>query len=163
MLKGSFRFRRDGDMPDAKGFVGNGGDAPEGAIGCVFLTCFESAFTHFANILRYSEIHMHHAGDIEEADFLLTVTGSTVLLTDIVFAEGTWADVLAMAVEVHPLVAALVVADDVDRDFVADALNRGACGILWKHLDLDQIACMIRAAHEAACQRVIRHNGRVAA
>ena len=145
-------------MPGAKG---NG--KTDGAIESVFLTSFEGAYTYFANILRYSEIHMHHARSIEEADFLLTVTGSTVLLTDIIFTEGTWADVLAMALEIHPLVAALVVADDVDRDFVSEALNHGACGILWKRLGLDQTGRMIRAAHEAACERLIRQKGAVAA
>ena len=151
-------------MPDTKGTERNGcGAGPEGAIECVFLTCFDGACSHLANILRYSEIRMHHAGTIEEADFLLTVTGSTVLLTDIVFAEGTWADVLAMMVEVHPLVAALVVADEVDREFVSDAVSRGACGILWKSLDLDGTGRMIRAAHEAARERMIRQKGAVAA
>ena len=137
----------------------NGGEPAERVIDCVFHTCFEGDFSYFANILRYSEVRMHHAETLDEADFLLTVTGSTVLLTDIVFPEGTWADVLDMAVRIHPLVAALVVADEVDREFVAGAVARGACGILWKPLELHQTGRLIRAAHEAACERMIRQKG----
>src|ERR1039458_1115216 len=84
-------------------------------IECVFLTCFRSDFSFLASVLYYSSIRMHRADTLDEADFLLTVTSSTVLLSDTRFLDGSWREALRMVSEVHPHVAALVVADDGSR------------------------------------------------
>jgi len=52
-------------------------------IECVFLTCLQSDFSFLSTVLYYSGIRMHRADTLEEADFLLTVTSSTVFLSDI--------------------------------------------------------------------------------
>jgi DNA-binding NtrC family response regulator len=121
----------------------------------VFLTCFDSDFHFFANVLLGSGIRMHRAETLEQADFLLTVTGGTVLLTDVSFLDGFWDEAVDMLAQFHPLVAFLVVADEVDRQFVSAAPNRGACGVLWKPLEWGRVCRFIRAAHEATEERMI--------
>jgi len=128
-----------------------------GRIACVFLTCFRSDFAFLANLLHYSGIRMHRAETVEEADFLLTVTGSTVFLSDVTFVEGTWRDALAMAGGVHPLVASLIVADPVDWPYLSDAFSCGACAVVWKPVDLNDAIHMIRVADQASRDRAIVH------
>ena len=122
-------------------------------IGCTYLTCFRSEFCVLATVLHYSGIRMHRAETVEEADFLLTVTGSTVLLSDVTFPDGSWRDCLAMAADVHPVVAALLVADPVDAPFLRDAYSRGSCGVLWKPIDFTESIHLIRTAHDAVRDR----------
>jgi DNA-binding NtrC family response regulator len=122
-------------------------------IECVALTCFTSEFSTWATILGYSGIRLHRAETLEEADFCLTATGATVLLTDVTFLDGTWRDALRMAAGTHPLVAALVVADAVDEAALADAYTRGACAVLWKPIDFIAAIEWIRTVNQAACDR----------
>ncbi len=122
-------------------------------IECVALTCFTSEFSTWATILGYSRIRLHRAETLEEADFCLTATGATVLLTDVTFLDGTWRDALCMAADKHPLAAALVVADAVDGSVLADAYTRGACGVLWKPIDFITTIDWIRSVNQAARDR----------
>jgi DNA-binding NtrC family response regulator len=153
-------------MPKQLNFPPEYGDSrPEDhRIHCVFLTCFPSDFSFLATVLYYSRIRMDRADTLDQADFLLTVTPSTVLLSDMTFLDGSWRDALRMASEVHPHVAALVVADPVDRPFLSDsdAYASGACGILWKPLAIDQAIDLIRTADEAAKNRAALHCGTLA-
>lgn len=128
----------------------------ESGIDCVFLTCFDFEFQFLATLLCYANIRMHRAETVEQADFLLTVTSGTVLLTDIVFLDGSWQNAVDMLADVHPLAATVIVADPVDRDFVSEARNRGACAVLWKPFQLEQVRRVIRAAHEATVERVAK-------
>ena len=128
--------------------------ATKHGIDCVFLTCFDSDFHFLANVLLGS-IRMHRAETLEQADFLLTVTEGTVLLTDVSFLDGFWHEAADMLTQFHPVVAFLVLADEVDRQFVSEAPNRGACGVLWKPLDWSQVRRFIRLAHEATEERAI--------
>jgi DNA-binding NtrC family response regulator len=141
-------------------------EAPPGAtksgVDCVFLTCFDSDFHFLANVLLGSSIRMHRAQTLEQADFLLTATDGTVLLSDASFLDGFWDDAADMLAQFHPLVAFLVIADQVDRQFVAEAPNRGACGVLWKPLEWSRVCRFIRAAHEAAGERMIWQHERSA-
>ena len=131
-------------------------------IDCVFLTCFDSDFYFLANVFPCSEIRMHRAETLEQADFLLIVTGGTVLLTDVSFLDGFWGDAVDMLAQFHPLVAFLVIADGVDRQFVSEAPRRGACGVLWKPLEFIEVRRSIRTAHEASGERVIWQQERCA-
>ena len=123
-------------------------------IQCVYLTCFQPEFSILAITLQYSAIRLHRAETLEEADFLLTVTGSTVLLSDVTFLDGSWQDALLMAQEVHPLVASLVVAEPFDWPFLESAYARGACGTLDKPVDFIRAIQLIRTLHEAVRDRV---------
>jgi DNA-binding NtrC family response regulator len=140
-------------------------EAPAGAtksgIDCVFLTCFDSVFDFFANVLLGSGIRMHRAETAEQADFLLTATGGTVLLSDTAFPSGSWADAIEMLAQFHPLVASLVIADRADRQVVPEATERGAFGVLWQPLEWGQVCRFIRAADEATEERVIWQHQRL--
>ncbi len=131
----------------------------ENLIDCVFLTCFRGDFAFLATVLYYFHIRLHRADTLEEADFLLTVTSGTVLLADVTFLDGSWREALQMISEVHPRVAALVVADAVDEPFLCDAYSLGACGILWKPLVADRAIRFIRALDEAARNRAFLRCG----
>jgi DNA-binding NarL/FixJ family response regulator len=124
-----------------------------GGIDCVFLTCFASEFSFLALVLQYSYIRLHRAETLEQANFLLLVTGATALLTDVTFLDGTWCDALRMSSENYPRVPTLVVADPADHPFLTDVYARGACGVLWKPVDMLDAIEMIRTIHQAALDR----------
>ncbi len=126
-----------------------------GEIECVFLTSFRSESSSVATVFQYSGVRLHRADSVEEADFLLTVTGAAVLLADVTFLDGNWRDALDMAVELHPRVTTLIVADPVDSSFLRDACDRGALGILWRPFDFTRAFEMIRTARQAAEDRAI--------
>jgi DNA-binding NtrC family response regulator len=122
-------------------------------IHCVFLTCSDADF-RFANILlRYPRNRFHRAETAEEADFLLTVTEATVFLSDTFFFGGYWEDSLRMCASFHPSVATFVVANPALRDYLWQASELGAAGILWKPLDISETRKLIQLAHEAAVLR----------
>jgi DNA-binding NtrC family response regulator len=122
-------------------------------INCVVLSPFHSEFTFLHNVFRLTGIRMHHAESLVQAEFLLTVTGSTVLLVDVIFADGTWRTALDLFRDSYPLVTTLVMADPADRPFLKDLFHCGACGILWKPFQFDGVRRLIRAAHGASRER----------
>jgi len=126
-----------------------------GRMECVFLTCFRSEFSVLATTLHYSGVRVLRAGSLDEADFLLTVTGATALLSDVTFLDGDWRDAMRMLAQLHPLVPFLIVADPVDSPYLEDAYARGACGVLWKPFDFTLVIQMIRTVGQAARERAI--------
>jgi DNA-binding NtrC family response regulator len=125
----------------------------QGPVECVYLTCFRREFSSLATILQYSGLRLERAESVDEADFLLTVTGATVLISDVTFPDGTWRDALHMAAGTHPLVAPAIAADPVDWPFLADAYDRGACDVLWKPIHFLQAIQTIESLDEAARER----------
>jgi DNA-binding NtrC family response regulator len=125
---------------------------PESA-DCVFLTCFDSDFGFLVTLLRYSEIRLHPACTLDQADFLLTVTGAQVLLCDAVFLDGAWTDCVEMLTHFHPQVCLLLVAEEVDAPSVSDAVNRGVWAVYYKPLRSWQLLSLIRKASAAALNR----------
>jgi DNA-binding NtrC family response regulator len=129
------------------------------SVGCsfgisgVFLTCLRDDFDFFSILLRYADIRLFRAETVEQADFLLTVTGSTVLLCDPVFLDGSWQNALDMVAYLHPKVASVVIAEAVDEPFVSGAPERGVCAILWKPFQVAQFRRIIETAHDAAIER----------
>jgi DNA-binding NtrC family response regulator len=129
-------------------------------IECVVLTSLGSEFTFLRNVYRFAGFRMHRAESLSEADFLLTVTGSTVLLSDVAFAGGSWREAVSLLDESHPLVTMLVIADSIDRPFLGDLFSRGACGAIWKPFQFGAVRRMIRAVHEASKERrILREAG----
>lgn len=122
-------------------------------INCVVLSAFRSEFTFLRNVFGLTGIRMHHAESLEEADFLLRVTGSTVLLSDLVFVEGSWQSALRLLGSFYPLVTMLVIADPSDRPFLADLFNSDVCGVIWRPFEFETVRRMIRAVHEASKER----------
>jgi DNA-binding NtrC family response regulator len=122
-------------------------------IDCVLLSSFASECSFLQNVFRPSGIRIHHAESLDQADFLLTVTGSTVLLSDVIFEGGYWQTALGLLRRSHPLVTMLVIADPVDRPFVEDVFAQGACGVIWKPFQFAPVTRQIRAGHEASKER----------
>jgi DNA-binding NtrC family response regulator len=122
-------------------------------IDCVVLSSFEGESSFLRNVFRTAGIRVHHAESISEADFLLTVTGSTVLLSDVIFAGGYWQCALDVLCRAHPLVTTLIIADPVDREFLGDVFSRGACGVIWKPFQFHSVTKLLRAAHDASRER----------
>jgi DNA-binding NarL/FixJ family response regulator len=124
-------------------------------IECVYLTCFRPEFSCLAIVTQYSRVRMVQAESLDEADFVLTVTGARVLLTDVSFPDGSWREALYMAAEMHPHAASVIVADPVDRPYLGDAYMRGACGVLWKPIDFAEAIRLIRTVDQASRDRGI--------
>ena len=122
-------------------------------IDCVLLSSFASEGSFLQNVFRPSGIRVHHAESLDQADFLLTVTGSTVLLSDVIFEGGYWHTALGLLQRSHPLVTMLVIADPVDRPFIEDLFVQGACGVIWKPFQFAHVTRQIRAVHEASKER----------
>lgn len=127
---------------------------PAGGIDVVYLTCFDAEFTTMALVLQYSGIRVRRADTLEKADFLLTVTGSTVLLTDFLFLDGDWRDALRMAAGLHPVVGCAVAVDPLDSHTIADLYDLGGCGALWKPVEFPRAAELIRTVDQAARDRM---------
>jgi DNA-binding NarL/FixJ family response regulator len=120
------------------------------SIDCVFLTCFNSEFQVFSILLGHSGVRMHCADTLEQADFLLAVTGAKVLLSDAVFLDGTWYEAAEMLADVHSSVTLVVVLDELEKTFWADCLNRGGYDLTPKPLRLNKLHQAIRNAHHSA-------------
>lgn len=117
---------------------------------CVFLTCFSFEFEFVAAVLRYSGVRFHRAETLEQADFLLIVTGARVLLCDAVFLDGCWVDCADMLRHVHPGVSLIVVAAEVDRPYVAGATTDHASQVFWKPLRVNELRQIVREVRQAA-------------
>ena len=104
-------------------------------------------------MLGPGSIRLHRADTVKMADFLLLASRGTVLLVDTTFLDGSWEDALAMTGKVHPLVATLICADPVDREFIAGAQERGAFHVLWRPIPLERLRSSIWTAHEATVER----------
>jgi DNA-binding NtrC family response regulator len=130
------------------------GIAPRcGGVDCVFLSCFDHNVLFYAAMLGQGGIRLHRAHTVEMADFLLLATHGTVLVTDTTFLGGSWEDALAMTAQVHPLVATLICADLVDREFIAGARERGVLDVLWRPIEFERLRPSIWTAHEVTVER----------
>ena len=121
-------------------------------IDCVFLTCLDDDFELFAGLLRVSGIRLHHAATVEQADFLLTVTDATVLLSDTLFLDGTWTIAASMLASFHPGVSLLVTVEDRDRES-PEAIRRAASDLILRPMRLSRLREAVQTAHQAAQKR----------
>lgn len=131
-------------------------------IEAVFLTCFDTQAFYLASVLNCFGIRLHRADTLEKLDFLLTVTGSTVVLTDPLVVDGDWRDALRFLARVHPAVGCIVTADPLDYPYISDLYERGACGVLWKPLDCVKASRLVRVVDQAACDRMLLSEERAA-
>jgi DNA-binding NtrC family response regulator len=126
---------------------------PGEVIEAVFLTCFRTEFSLLATVLQYSRIRAHRAETLEEADFLLTASGGTVLVSDLTFLDGTWRDALGMAADTHPLTGCLLLAERTDCPAAGELYKLGGCGALLKPVDCMEAIRLIRTVDQAARDR----------
>lgn len=122
-------------------------------INCIVLGTLRSEFTFLRNVFGPVGIRMHHAECLDQADLLLTVTESTVLLSEMVFEDGSWHDALGLLSKRHPLVTMLVIAERSDFASLGELFSRGACGVIWKPFEFGAVRRLIRAVHEASKER----------
>jgi len=126
---------------------------PVSRIDVVLLTAFDEEFTFLKNVLGFAGMRVHRAESVEQADFLLLVTGAAVLLTDVAMVDCSWRCALRLLRERHPLVSPIVIADPIDYPFLHDAFALGACGVLWKPIEFTLASRMIWVAREASVER----------
>jgi DNA-binding NtrC family response regulator len=119
----------------------------------VLLTAFDDEFTFLKNVLGFAGLRVHRARSIEQADFLLLVTEAKVLLSDVAMVDCSWRCAMRLVRERYPLVSPIVIADPIDYPFLHDAFALGACGVLWKPIELSLASRMIWVAREASVER----------
>ena len=119
----------------------------------VLLTAFDDEFTFLKNVLGFAGLRVHRARSIEQADFLLLVTEAKVLLSDVAMVDCSWRCAMRLVRERYPLVSPIVIADPIDYPFLHDAFALGACGVLWKPIELRLASRMIWVAREASVER----------
>jgi hypothetical protein len=142
--------------PYADGVGRSTAKTPAGSydVQCVFLTCREYEFQVMAGLLLSAGIRMYRAETLEVADFLLTVTEATALLTDTLFLDGTWEDAASMVANVHPSAALVIMTARSDRQFWAAAHSRGAYELVARPYWLAEVR---RAIHGAdASSKLLR-------
>jgi len=122
-------------------------------IQCVVLSSKRSEFTFLKNIFRLAGLRLHHAANLVDADVLLALTHSTVLLTDVLFDGAGWRDAVRLVRERHPLVPVLVIADPADYPLLAQLYDCGAAGAIWKPFQFEAVRRQIRVLHEASQER----------
>ena len=127
---------------------------------CVFLTCFDQQFLSWR--LRQSQIELHQAATLEEADFLLTVTSASGLLCDPAFLDGNWRDAWQMVVHYHPSAVLLLVVDQQDLGVAVEARELRAVEVLHKPLDVSLVREALAGVHrepEISHQAVVPDSG----
>jgi DNA-binding NarL/FixJ family response regulator len=122
-------------------------------IEAVVLTEFDDRFAFLRNTLGLVGMRVWQARNLYESDFLLTVTGATVLLSDVAVVDCSWHAAVDLLRADHPSTSMIIVADPVDRDYIEPAFEVGVWGVLWLPLQFDRATKLIRAAHEAAEDR----------
>ena len=126
---------------------------------CVILTALESEFSFLKSTLLFAGFRAHRAETLEELDFLLIATGAKVLLSDTLTPTCTWRCAAGLIAGRHPYVAMLLIAEPVDAAYLTDAYARGVCGVIWKPIEFDAATDLIRAAHQAARDRILIRHG----
>jgi DNA-binding NtrC family response regulator len=123
---------------------------PKTGIDCVFLTCLDDDFDLFGGLLRVSGIRLHRADTVEVADFLLTVTEATVLLSDMLFLDGAWDTAADMIGSFHPGVSLLIALDERTSELPSGALRRAVYELVSRPMRLTPLRQAIQAAHRAS-------------
>jgi FixJ family two-component response regulator len=96
---------------------------------------------------------------LEQADFLLGVGDSLVLLTEAAFPGGTWRDALAMKARRHRNVALVVMAALADERLWLDVLEEGAYDLILKPFVAEELLRIL--ANADACARTRTAAGKV--
>ena len=136
-----------------EGDIGESNAEMRSAIDCVYLSCFAGDARFLASILGLARVRLHRAETLEEADFLITATAATVVLSDMMFLDGSWQHAAAMVRRLHSLLTVLVVADPVDRVELANGASHGVFNICWKPYEVVDLRRAIQAAHDATMDR----------
>ncbi len=120
-------------------------DGPPG-FSCVFLGCSKEDHQLASSLTEAARIRLHHAASLGEADFLLRVEDSLVLLAEEAFPGGNWRNALAMIVGRHRNVALVVLTASADEGVRLDVLERGAYDAILRPLVAEELIWTLRNA-----------------
>ena len=116
------------------------------AFECVYLTSSEYDFRNASLSLGAAGILLHRAAILEQAEFLLGVTGAGVLLSELEFLDGNWRDAKGMLSQCHPEAALLVSVSQADERILTEVLERGGHGVILKPFRADDLRCTLATA-----------------
>ena len=120
-------------------------DHPPG-FSCVLLGCSEEDYQLTSSLVEAARIRLHHAASLGEADFLLRIEDSLVLLAEETFARGNWRNALAMIVRRHRDVALVVMTASAAEGVRLDVLERGAYDVILRPLVAEELVRTLRNA-----------------
>ncbi len=126
---------------------------------CVFLGCSREEYQSAFGLLDAAGIRLHRAGSLEQADSLLGVGDSLVLLTEAAFPGGTWRDALAMKARRHRNAVLVVTAAAADESLWLDVLEQGAYDLILKPFVAEELFRILENAD--ACARTKAPAGNV--
>jgi len=126
-------------------------------VDCVVLSCFADDVRFLATLLGLSRIRLHRADTLDEADFLITATGATVLVTDSRFLDGSWQHAAEMLRQRHPLLPAIVLAEVIESGSLSRAGDLGVFDICWKPPQFAILRAAVQRAHEATLDRIAEY------
>lgn len=125
---------------------------------CVFLGCSAEDYRSASGLLREAGIQLYRAASVEQAETLLRVGESLVLLTEAAFPGGVWRDALAMKRERHPEAVLVVTTALPDERLWLDAIEQGAYDLILKPFVADELLRILE--HANACARLRTSAGR---
>ena len=108
-------------------------------------------------------IRIHSADTLERAEFLLIVTGATVVLSDALFLDGSWEEAANLVERLHPRVGLVVVLPAEDSIARAEASSGRLRAVIEKPLRMGALRVAIQAAHKCALKRISTNVGSSAA
>jgi hypothetical protein len=117
-------------------------------IECVFLTSSHADVAAVARLVSASGIRIHHARTLEQADFMLLVSGAKVLLAD---AGAAWSEAQDMLARVHPGTELVLAVADWSESW-ADA----AYEVVQKPFGAEELKRTLTNAHAVARARSAR-------
>ena len=120
-------------------------DGPAG-FSCVFLGCSNENYQLASSLVEAARIRLHHAASLGEADFLLRIEDSLVLLAEEAFPRGNWRNALAMIVRRHRNVVLVVMTASVDESVRLDALEQGAYDVILRPFVAEELVRTLRNA-----------------
>jgi DNA-binding response OmpR family regulator len=113
---------------------------------CVFLGCSEEDYQTASRFVKAADITLRHAASLGEADFLLRVEDSLVLLAEEAFSGGNWRNALAMIVRRHQNVALVVATASADEGARLEMLERGAYDAILRPFVADELVRTLQNA-----------------
>lgn len=134
--------------PEAEG--PGGIEQQEDPIDCVFLTNSARNYGIVSRLLAKSRIRLSHATTIEQADFLLTATGSRVILTE---SSEEWAKTFDMLNVLHPGASFVIAVEEVEREAWIEIAWQGICDVVMRPFSAVELRKVLESAHRLSMMK----------
>ena len=116
----------------------------------VFLTPYPLDAETLSRLLAPTSLRIHHASTLAQAETLLITTPARVLVTETIFSDGNWEDVVEVLAERHPHVVVVVTAVHADERLWAETINRGAYDLIPRPFYAPELCRILESAHSYA-------------